>query len=87
MMVVTVMYRNNWFGGDGWTYYPLQIHIKNTCPECGQKRGEPKPHTYCEDGDWYTVDRWENPCGHIDYYKECIIEANKLAESTFKLTI
>lgn len=72
------MYRNNWFGGDGWTYYPMKIEIADNCPICGGKRGEPKSNQYCEDGEWFQVDNWTNPCGHMDYYKQCIIESRSL---------
>lgn len=74
-MKVTVMYRNNFHGGDGWTYYPVVINISDTCPVCGEKRGEPKNHRFCEDDEWYDVNVWENACGHIDKYKDCLIEA------------
>ena len=70
-MIVTIMYRNNFEGGDGWTYHPTTVTIADHCPVCGEKRGTPYPHTFCEDGEWFTVDRWDNPCGHIDTYKNC----------------
>ena len=72
------MYRNNWFGGDGWTYYPVRVEISDCCPICGEKRGTPQSTRYCEDGEWYNVDNWKNPCGHLDNYKDCLIEANKI---------
>jgi hypothetical protein len=72
--VVTIMFRNTFTGGDGWTYYPMQVIIDNNCPKCGQKRGEPYPYRFCEDGEWFTVDKWDNPCGHIDTYRDCFIE-------------
>jgi len=72
---VRVMYRNNWFGGDGWTYYPVTVTISAFCPVCRQPRGEPHPYHFCEDGEWFTVDCWENPCGHADLYKNCLIES------------
>lgn len=74
-MKITVMYRNSWFGGDGWTYYPKNIRISDNCPKCGKPRGKTKPYRFCEDGEWFIVDKWENPCGHIDNYKDCLIEA------------
>lgn len=79
-MIVTVMYRNNWFGGDGWTYYPITISISDDCPICGKKRGKPYPYYFCEDGEWFTVDKWTNPCGHLDKYRECLKEAEALAQ-------
>ncbi len=77
-MKVTVMYRSNWFGGDGWNCYPMGIEISGKCPLCGRPRGKPYPFNFCEDGEWFTVDRWDNPCGHIDYYYNCIREAEAL---------
>ena len=81
-MKVTVMFRNNWFGGDGWVYYPKTIEISNNCAICGKPRGKSKPYRFCEDGQWFIVDKWENSCGHTDYYKNCLIEAKKLLEIT-----
>lgn len=72
------MYRNNWFGGDGWTYYPVTVVISDNCPICNGKRGEPTLNRYCEDGDFYYVDNWINPCGHTDNYKDCYVEAEEL---------
>ncbi|NJR73306.1 MAG: hypothetical protein HC773_05620 [Scytonema sp. CRU_2_7] len=28
-MKVSIMYRNSWFGGEGWTYYPTTVDIGN----------------------------------------------------------
>jgi hypothetical protein len=74
-MKVTVMYRNSFFGGDGWTYYPKTIEISSNCPKCGQPRGKPYNYNFCEDGEWFSVDRWDNPCGHVDYYGDVLREA------------
>jgi hypothetical protein len=74
-MNVIVMYRNNWFGGDGWTYYPMTITISDTCPVCGKPRGKPYGHNFIEEGESFFVNQWDNPCGHIDYYADCIKEA------------
>lgn len=78
-MIVTIMYRNSYDGGDGWRYYPMNIKIGDNCPVCGGKRGEPSQRTYCEDGEWYTVDNWINSCGHLDKYVDCYHEAKRLA--------
>lgn len=72
------MYRNNFVGGDGWTYYPMNIVIADNCPVCGGKRGAPVAHNFCEDGEWFTVDRWDNQCGHLDKYKDCYLESVEL---------
>lgn len=79
-MTVTVMYRNNWFGGDGWTYYPKTITISAFCPKCGQRRGKPYQINQHEDGEWFSLDRWDNPCGHLDTYREALLEARQRNE-------
>jgi hypothetical protein len=86
-MQVTIMYRNNWFGGDGWTYYPIKIIIADNCPICGKKRGKPYPYRFRECGEWFTVDKWDNPCGHLDTYRDCIIESEQLKKNKIVLTI
>jgi hypothetical protein len=75
------MYRNNWFGGDGWTFYPVTVDIKDTCPICGGKRGKPKENRYYECGQSYYLHNWDNPCGHVDMYKDVYIEAKHLLEA------
>lgn len=74
-MQVTIMFRNSFTGGDGWTYFPMNIEIENQCPICGGDRGNPKPYRFCEDGEWFTVNRWENPCGHLDTYGAVYLES------------
>jgi hypothetical protein len=48
--------------------------ISDSCPQCGQPRGTPHLERYCEDDEWYSVSRWENPCGHLDTYKTILDE-------------
>jgi rRNA maturation protein Nop10 len=59
--------------------YPaiVRVTITRTCPECGGPRGKPYPHRFHEDGEWYTVDRWDNPCGHIDRYEAVLATSRK----------
>jgi hypothetical protein len=78
------MYRNNFDGGDGWSYYPRTIQIADLCPQCGERRGTPYNYNFCEDGEWFSVDKWSNPCGHLDTYGACWREAqamNRAAEA------
>lgn len=79
-MIVTIMYRNSFDGGDGWKYYPMKIKISDQCPTCGEQRGNPIQYTFCEDGDWIVVDRWENECGHIDSYKDVYLESKRITK-------
>lgn len=81
-MIVTIMYRNTYTGGDGWTFYPMNVEISDNCPICGGKRGQPKEKYFCEDGEWYTVETWDNECGHVDKYKDCYFEYLALKQAT-----
>jgi hypothetical protein len=74
-MKVTIFYRNSFSGGDGWTYYPMEVTIGNACPTCGAPRGVPEPGTVIEDGERYSVSVWRNECGHLDTYRDCYHEA------------
>ena len=62
----------------GWYLAIVTVKIADTCPICGEKRGTPFNHNFHEDGDWYSCDRWNNPCGHIDKYDDVIGEAYAL---------
>ena len=79
-MQVIIMYRNSYDGGDGWKFYPKTIEIDDYCQECGEKRGKPYAHTFHECGEWYGVNRWDNPCGHIDTYKDVWHESQNLEQ-------
>lgn len=67
-MKVTVVDRSTYWG-------TKTIEIADTCPKCGGKRGEPYGYNFWEDGEWCWCNRWDNPCGHIDYYPDVIKEA------------
>jgi hypothetical protein len=70
-MNVNVIKRTN----GGWNIEIVEIEIADTCPQCGGKRGEPYWHQFHEDGDWYSCQRWDNPCGHLDMYRDVLKEA------------
>jgi hypothetical protein len=57
------------------------VTISALCPRCGGRRGEPFGHNFCDDGEWSWVQRWNNPCGHVDMYADVIREAAQLAVS------
>jgi hypothetical protein len=78
-VTVTIMYRNSYDGGDGWTYYPLTVAIADTCPVCGGPRGEPVMQPFREDGEWYALSTWTNECGHLDRYQDVYAEYLTLA--------
>lgn len=57
-----------------------RVSIARHCRVCGGRRGPVRSTSYRVDGEWITVDQWDNPCGHIDMYEACISEAEALAE-------
>lgn len=56
-----------------------KITISAFCPRCGQRRGEPQGLNQCDDGAWYWVQVWTNPCGHLDMYEDVLSEADAMA--------
>lgn len=71
--------------GTGRSYEGVRIHtvtIQNRCPKCLGPRGEATPYRFCEDGAWYTCDRWDNPCGHVDMYGDVLAEAQQLIKNS-----
>jgi len=77
-MIVRVIDRAAMDQRDGLSYGALifrTVEISDTCPKCGGPRGIPYLAQYCEDGDWYQVHNWNNPCGHPDKYRDVIKEA------------
>ena len=52
--------------------------ISAFCPTCGGRRGEPHGLNQCDDGAYYWVQVWDNPCGHLDRYRAVIAEATGL---------
>ncbi len=52
-----------------------KIEISPFCPTCGERRGEPEGLNQCDDGAFYWVQVWQNPCGHQDMYADVITEA------------
>ncbi|UQA95731.1 hypothetical protein [Streptomyces halobius] len=75
-MPETVSYRvaNRGSGGDYVGVWVTTVMIAAVCPVCGGPRGEAVPYRFCEDGEWYSVDRWSNPCGHVDTYAAVLAE-------------
>jgi hypothetical protein len=76
-MKVRVVKRNR---NNGWISPAIvTVTIADTCPVCGGPRGSPYNYNWHEDGDWYSCDRWDNPCGHVDKYDACLAEATQAA--------
>lgn len=53
------------------------VVISAVCPQCGGPRGEKLPGRIIEDGEYYWVHNWDNPCGHADMYDAVLREAGR----------
>ena len=52
-----------------------------TACSCGLQGGDAllaSVRRNCEDGESLHVEVWDNPCGHVDMYKDVLIEAGYL---------
>ncbi|MGG0794559.1 hypothetical protein ABE137_11200 [Brevibacillus laterosporus] len=69
---VRIVDRSNWgrYGPYPWIRSVLAAW---NCPYCGEVMGEPRPYSFCEDGERYVCDVWTNPCGHVVAYSELTI--------------
>lgn len=67
-----------------WSPALRTVTISAFCqiPDCGQRRGEVKGYNGCEDGAYYHVNVWANPCGHRDYYPDVLAEARRRQEAS-----
>lgn len=68
-----------------WGSGPTNPHIRTltisaNCPACQGPRGEPQGQNTCDDGAYYWVHIWTNPCGHVDLYADVVVEAAALAK-------
>jgi hypothetical protein len=55
------------------------VTISTSCPVCGGPRGIPRNLNQADDGVHYSVDVWDNPCGHTDLYTDVVIESYRTA--------
>ncbi|WP_431881712.1 hypothetical protein [Micromonospora chalcea] len=67
-----------WGSPGPWRVCTRKVVIGANCPKCGAPRGERRGRNLCEDGDYYWVEQWDNPCGHVDHYAAVIAEAKEL---------
>jgi hypothetical protein len=54
------------------------VEIADNCQQCGGPRGPVRGFNGAEDGDYYHVNVWTNPCGHVDFYGPVLAEAAAL---------
>lgn len=58
-------------------YHGITINLMWVCPVCGAERGDIKKARSYDGSRILECDGWENKCGHIDKYSDCIKEAKK----------
>jgi hypothetical protein len=56
----------------------FQVRVKWVCPRCGGPRGEPRDGLSFDGSHRLYVSQWDNECGHIDLYREVVIEASNI---------
>ena len=84
-MIVTIRDRGAeapWGSAGLITPITRKVEIADTCPTCGGPRGEPRGLNQCDDGAYYWVQVWDNPCGHRDMYVDVLAEAAALRGTT-----
>jgi len=83
LMLVTVVDRasmnRKWGAAAFRGVEKVDIYISRDCPVCGEPRGVPRPTTFHEFGEHYSVDTWTNACGHVDKYRDLLTECRRLA--------
>jgi hypothetical protein len=57
--------------------YGVNVTLVWSCPKCGGPRGFPFKGSSYDGSRVLDVDRWANPCGHIDMYEDVLKEANE----------
>ena len=73
---VHVIDRSGW--GTSGAYPAIRaLTLIWACPTCQGPRGIPQKHRFHEDGEWFTCDRWDNPCGPVDMYVSVLNESRK----------
>lgn len=74
-MTVRVASRADWVE-DG-ALGVITVTVAARCARCGGPRGwdTVRPDRIQERGEWFTVDRWRNPCAHQDKYGDVLQES------------
>ena len=56
--------------GNGYVIGTKSIVVEWKCPVCSQEMGEPRFWDLVEDGAFYPINIWDNPCGHVVEYDD-----------------
>ncbi|MFD3844793.1 hypothetical protein ACFWVB_02735 [Streptomyces microflavus] len=65
----------------------VTVTVSPTCPVCGGPRGEARSHRFHEDGDWLSVDMWDNACGHVDMYGAALVEHRRREDDAHRAAV
>lgn len=57
--------------------FSIEVNLEWVCPICGKPRGVIKKGRSYDGSLVLFCDTWENPCGHIDFYKSLRKEAKE----------
>lgn len=55
----------------------VTVEIAETCPRCGVAQDAPRLERQYEDGEFFSVSRWENECGDLDLYPDVLAKARR----------
>lgn len=55
--------------------FSIEVSLRWTCPRCTGPRGLPFRGISFDGSHRLAVDRWQNPCGHVDFYSAVRREA------------
>lgn len=72
---ITVRVGNRGYGRGYQGVTVCTVVISATCPRCNGPRGERRTGRIIEDGAYYYVDNWDNPCRHRDMHADVLVEA------------
>ncbi len=64
-----------WGSGGLYTVVTETVKISADCRVCGRPRGERQGLNQADDGNYYWVQTWVNPCGHQDMYADVMFES------------
>ena len=51
-------------------YHSMTVTLPWVCMYCGAPRGKPRKGVSYDGSRRLEVDRWDNPCGHVEKYHE-----------------
>lgn len=56
-------------------FHAVEVTLVWRCPSCGGPRGEPYETISYDGSRRLGCHGWDNPCGHVDYYRDVRKEA------------